>query len=71
MHLKTVEIHLKGYSRAKAEPMSNLKAMGEGRGNEKCMLRVTRPPLTTLTQPTQPLNEKSFPLSNSAFAGQS
>ena len=39
MHLKTVEMHLKGYSRAKAEPMSNLKAMGEGRGNEKCMSR--------------------------------
>ena len=32
MHVKTLEIHLKGYSRAKAEPMSNLKAMGEGRG---------------------------------------
>ena len=33
MHVKTLEIHLKGYSHAKAEPMSNLKAMGEGRGN--------------------------------------
>ena len=58
MHVKTLEIHLKGYSRAKAEAMSNMKAMGEGRGNERCMLRVTRSPVTTLTQP---LNEKSFP----------
>ena len=28
----TLEIHLEGYSRAKAEPMSNLKSMGEEGG---------------------------------------
>ena len=45
LHLKTVEMLLKGYSRAKAEPMSNLKAMGGGEGQWKVYVKGNPPTL--------------------------